>query len=99
MKRIAIEEHFRTQYYVDYLKSRDKAPMLESIRDEEGQEIWREWSSANQYTLSDPKVITKLCDIGEGRLKDMDEAEIDMQVLGFPPGIDRMDVADGIVMA
>ncbi len=36
-------------------------------------------------------VVSKLCDLGEGRLKDMDEAGIDMQVISFSTSADWLD--------
>lgn len=99
MKKIAIEEHFRTEYYINYLLAQKKSPRMDSYEDENKQKIYREWFSADDYTLWVPRAISRLCDIGEGRLKDMDEDGIDMQVLSFPPGIDSLSISDGIAMA
>jgi len=98
MKKIAIEEHFYTETYVSYLQSRKEPPRLESIKDEKNQQIWRFWSSPEEYTLWLPKAVNKLCDLGEVRLKEMDEAGIDMQVLGFIPGVDQFDAAEGTAL-
>jgi len=43
MKKIAVEEHFRGPYYIDYVQSRKRSPRLERIADDEGKEMsrWR----------------------------------------------------------
>lgn len=95
MKRIAIEEHFRTEYYLDYLQSRKKYPKLESIVDEKGNQAWRLRISAKEWKPWLPKpIMSKLCDIGEVRLKEMDEAGVNVQVLSFNDNIDWIDVED-----
>ena len=99
MKKIAIEEHFRTEYFINYLKSRTEPPRVDSYEDENKRKIYREWFSADEYTLWVPEAISKLCDIDEGRLRDMDADGIDMQVLGFPPDLEYLDSSDGTVMA
>jgi 2,3-dihydroxybenzoate decarboxylase len=99
MKKIAIEEHFLTEEYIDYLRSRKEYPRLEIVQGENNQERWRLWNSADQYTMWVPRAIRRLCDIGEGRVKDMDDAGIDMQVLSFPSGIDKLDASEGTAMA
>ena len=95
MKKIAIEEHFYTESYLNYLQSRKDPPRLESIEDEDNQKIWRLWSADDEYTIWLPKAVSKLSDLGEIRLKEMDESGIDMQVISFIPGIDAFDAADG----
>jgi hypothetical protein len=99
MKIIAIEEHFRTEYYINYLQSRKECPRLESIEDENKQKIWREYSSAEEYVLWSPKEHNRICDIGEGRLREMDEAGIDMQVLSFMIGLDSFNAAEGMALS
>ena len=96
MKKIAIEEHYLTKSFLDYFQSRKEYPILESTIDEKGRKSWQWWNSAEDYHLWVPMEVTnKLSDIGEGRLKEMDEAGIDMQVLSFNENIDRIDATDG----
>lgn len=45
-------------------------------------------------------VLDRLCDLGEKRIKEMDEAGIDVQVLSLSaPGVEQMDPFDAIAMA
>ncbi len=99
MKIIAIEEHFHPKCYIDHLLSRKEPPRLEITEDENRQKIHREWSSASEYLVRAPKMSSELSDIGEGRLKDMDEAGIDMQVLSFPLGLERLDASEAVDVA
>ena len=99
MKKIAIEEHCFTQYFVDFLQSRKEFPRIESTLGEKGQKIWRWWNSSQEYQPWLPAaVVSKISDLGEGRLKDMDEAGIDMQVISFSNNLDWSDAAEGTDM-
>ena len=96
MKKIATEEHYYSQYFVDYFQSRKKYPRIEIVVDKVGREVLRRWDSAQEYHSFMPvEVANKLCDSGEGRLRDMDEVGIDMQVLSFPMPIYDFDTAEG----
>lgn len=99
MKKIAIEEHFHTEEFVKYLYSRKKWPRRELI--EEGVKTFvRDWWSPTAFRLFDPDIPSPLTDLGEGRLKNMDEAGIDMQVLSISfPGVEMFDAPDGTAMA
>ena len=99
MKKIAVEEHFRGPYYIDYVQSRKDFPRLERITDDEGKEMYRWWRNEEQYQLWLPRAIDKVRDIGEGRVKDMDEAGIDMQVLSCTPGIDDFKADEGTALS
>jgi len=99
VKKIAIEEHFHTEEYIKYLYSRKEWPRREII-EEGGKRIAREWWSETHYRLMDPDQPSPLTDLGEGRLKRMDEAGIDMQVVSLSfPGIELFDAAGGTAMA
>ena len=99
MKKIAIEEHFHTEEYIKYLYTRKEWPRREII-EEGGKRIAREWWSPTNYRVMDPERPNPLVDLGEGRLKRMDEAGIDMQVLSISfPGVELFDAADGTAMA
>jgi 5-carboxyvanillate decarboxylase len=95
MKRIAIEEHFFTQDYLDYLKSRKEFPRFEIFKDAQGNKVEK-----LEFFTMDPGAIDALLDVGEGRIKHMDEAGIDMQVLSLMnPGVELFDAATGTTMA
>jgi 2,3-dihydroxybenzoate decarboxylase len=95
MKTIATEEHFHGPYYLDYVQTRKGYPRLEHIKGDRGQDIWQWWSNESEYQLWLPRAINKMRDLGEGRIKEMDESGIDMQILSFTPGIDDFDAAEG----
>lgn len=100
MKRIAIEEHFFTEEYVAYLRSRKDYPRLEMIKDAENHEA--EWLClAPSCALpSGGPLLQGLLDVGEGRLKAMDEAGIDLQVLSLSfPGVEALDPSDATGLA
>jgi 2,3-dihydroxybenzoate decarboxylase len=99
MKKIAIEEHFHTEGYIKYLYSRKEWPRREII-EEAGKKMTREWWSETGCRLMDPDKPNPITDLGEGRLKKMDEAGIDMQVLSLSfPGVELFDSADGTLIA
>jgi 2,3-dihydroxybenzoate decarboxylase len=97
MKKIAIEEHFSTEEHIDCLCSviEGKYPVPEVSQQEKV--LARELpflAPARRDTLS------KLFDIGERRLQEMDEVGIDMQVLSLvSPGVQVLDPPAGTAMA
>jgi hypothetical protein len=67
VKKIAVEEHFFTQTYVDYMRSGKGSEQLTKVKDSNGKE----------YELMDcvapvPGELEWCLDVGEGRLKDME---------------------------
>ena len=101
MKKIAVEEHFHTEEYIDYLHTRKEFPKRDIIK-ENGKKFIRDWWSATKYRLINPDQPNKnmITDLGEVRLKVMDEAGIDMQVLSLSfPGVELFDASDGTAMA
>ena len=104
MRRIAIEEHFYTEEYVDYLCSRRDCPRIEIVEDEKHRKIERHWSEPSLpprvIDPDKPSLAGMHIDVGEGRLRDMDQAGIDMAVLSLgDPGVDAFDAADGTTWA
>lgn len=98
MKKIGTEEHFWTQYFMDHLQARKKYPKADSVLDEKGEKTWRWWNSAEEYYSWLPDTtIRGLCNI-DIRLKEMDEAGIDMLVLSFNGSINEFDAAEGIAL-
>jgi 5-carboxyvanillate decarboxylase len=98
VKKIAIEEHFHTKGYVKYLFSRKEWPKRD-LFEEGGKRLVRDWWSASAFRLLEPGP-GKLTDLGEGRLAEMDEAGIDMQVLSLSfPGVEMFEASDGTAVA
>jgi len=99
MKKIAIEEHFHTEDFVKYLFSRAEWPRRELTEEGEGRMV-RDWWSETSFRLLNPRAPNRLTDLGEGRLREMDEAGIDMQVLSLSfPGVELFNPSDGCAMA
>ncbi len=99
MKKIAIEEHFHTEEYIKYLHSRKEYPRRD-FTEKEGKRFIRDWWSPTKYRLFDPDQPSKINDLGEGRLQEMDEAGIDMQVLSLSfPGVELFEPSDGTSIA
>jgi hypothetical protein len=45
-------------------------------------------------------LLRRICDVGAGRIAEMDEAGIDMQVLSLSaPGVEQLDAAEAVVLA
>jgi predicted TIM-barrel fold metal-dependent hydrolase len=101
MKKIAVEEHFHTDEYIEYLHTRKEFPKRDFV-EENGKKFVRDWWSPTKYRLLDPDSPHKniISDLGEVRLKVMDEAGVDMQVLSLSfPGVELFDAADGTAIA
>jgi 5-carboxyvanillate decarboxylase len=101
VKKIAIEEHFLTERYITYLHSRKDFPKRDII-EQAGKKFERDWWSPAKYRLINPDnpKTRKIINLGKGRLKEMDEAGIDTQVLSLSfPGVEMFDAPDGTSMA
>jgi 5-carboxyvanillate decarboxylase len=96
MKIIDLEAHFYTEDYVKYLRKRTDYPREEVMSDGRikllfAPDIWAPRSI---------KLESDLCDMDEGRIADMDEAGVTIQVLSLAvPGCEQFDPADGTAMA
>ena len=99
MKKIAIEEHFFTQEYMDYLYSRTVPPRREFGEDANHNKF--EVAFDTGYRRTRPLTMTlNLLDLEKGRLSKMDRAGIDMQVLSLAsPGTEAFSAVDGTRIA
>jgi 2,3-dihydroxybenzoate decarboxylase len=99
MKRIAVEEHFITAGYLEFLRTKEGFPNRKLIINK-GQgaieELW--YSPSCCFTMNRPDDVNKfMLDLGETRIKEMDSAGIDMQLLSLTgPGVENLDPDDGI---
>jgi 5-carboxyvanillate decarboxylase len=105
MKKIAVEEHFSTGEHMAALRSivEQTYPVLAVLQEEKDLQREVAWLDVSvpgsQPGLGEIR-RNKLLDFGAGRLKDMDEAGIDMQILSLvSPGIQVFDAAAATVMA
>lgn len=95
MRVIDLEAHFYTEEYLKYLRSRKEMP-FEEVREKD----YRLWMAPKVWAPRSLKLEEKLLDMGAGRIAEMDEAGVDIQVLSLCiPGCDHFDPADGIAMA
>jgi len=95
MKVIDFEAHFYTQDYIEYLQSRKEVP-----REDSDQNIHRLWYTDDFWQPRSIKLDDKLLDLGEGRLKAMDDAGIDMQVISLTnPSIQLFEASEGTAWA
>ena len=99
MKKIAIEEHFLTEDYVNYLCSRKDPPKLEIVEDEKHNEIVRLWNTPTDYTVQKPEEWYRKLDVGEDRLREMDEDGIDVQVLSLASAVEMFEPPEGTTQA
>jgi predicted TIM-barrel fold metal-dependent hydrolase len=85
MKTIDLEAHFYTRAVFDYLSKRKEFPLF--VKDRDAFSLrFTESISLFQTT----EFIDMLCDLGQSRIRKMDEAGLDTQVLSFSsPGIDE----------
>jgi predicted TIM-barrel fold metal-dependent hydrolase len=102
MRKIAFEEHFTTPRQAGYIKAiiEKKYPVKKVNQEEEnlGTEIrWIPASDQAGTLIGSHAILDKLLDLGKGRLKDMDESGIDMQVLTLvSPGVQMLDTAAAV---
>ena len=100
MKRIAVEEHFHTQGYVDYMRSRTDYPKIEVSRDQQNKEIELLWCAPDYYLPRRPEITHRLLDMADIRLQEMDQAGVDMQILSLVfPGPEVFDAPTGTRLA
>jgi len=93
MKKIDFEAHFVTQDWVEALYSNNGYPRL--VEDKAAKTRRMYFTSEAPEPFSDV-LLGNLLDVGEKRLKIMDEAGIDIQVLTLTaPGVESLDIELG----
>jgi predicted TIM-barrel fold metal-dependent hydrolase len=87
MRTITLEEHYATPAFMD-------GP---------GRQIREEAEAASahpQVAAGLARLIEQLCDIGDGRVANMDAAGIDVQVLSLTaPGVEQLDPGEAVALA
>ena len=95
MRKIDTEAHFYTREYQDYLFSRKQPP-----REELYKGYVRLWYEPRIWEPHGLEIEDSLLDISQGRLKNMDTAGIDMQVLSLStPGCEQFSPARGMALS
>ena len=95
MRKIDTEAHFYTREYQEYLLSRKQPP-----REELYKGYVRLWYEPQIWEPHGLKIEDRLLDISQGRLKNMDMADIDMQVLSLStPGCEQFSPARGMALS
>jgi predicted TIM-barrel fold metal-dependent hydrolase len=95
MRKIDTEAHFYTKEYQDYLLSRKEIP-----REEVYKNYIRLWYAEKLWEPHGPVIEDRLLDLAEGRLKSMDKAGIDIQMLSLStPGCEQFSPKEGLALA
>ncbi|MFC1910702.1 amidohydrolase family protein [Chloroflexota bacterium] len=95
MKIIDLEAHFHTNKYIEYLRGRKTVP-----REEYGSSINRVWYTDDIWVERNVRVEEKLLDLGENRIREMDEAGIDMQMISLSgPHIQLFEPEEGTYLS
>jgi 5-carboxyvanillate decarboxylase len=103
MKRIAIEEHFSTEEHLDQFRLilKGEYPIREVMEAEPQFHAEVRWLPTSAHSMSEANALSsKVLEVGEQRIKEMDEEGIDMQILSLiAPGVQVFDAAAGTAMA
>ena len=87
MRTITLEEHYATPTFMDG-PGRQIKEQAEAVR------------AHPEVAAGLSRLIDQLCDIGEGRIANMDAAGIDVQVLSLTaPGVEQLDAAEAVPFA
>lgn len=97
MKKIDFETHFYSQEFFDFLYEHKDYPHY--TRDE-GTNSPRIWYAPNVSVKHGDILVTKLLDLGENRIKEMDAAGVDVQIISLSePSVELFDPKTGTALA
>ncbi len=95
MKRIDVEAHFFSAGFEQAMFARRDFPRMELGEGEHGEKFVKWMFGPELWARNPMDVHKKLMDLGEQRLRDMDDAGIAMQVLSLPAiGCDQLDAEE-----
>jgi uncharacterized protein len=87
MRTITLEEHYATPVFMDG-PGRQIKEQAEAVR------------AHPEVAAGLDRLIDQLCDIGEGRIANMDAAGIDVQVLSLTaPGVEQLEAVEAVALA
>ena len=94
-RRIATEEAWATREMVDLYR---KLLAARSLNDPGFESMWGHFSGGGSERVQ--RILERLLDVGEGRIRDMDSARIDQQLLLLTsPGVQVFDAATALAVA
>jgi len=103
MKRIAVEEHFSTREHAEQFRLilTKQFPVREVVEAEQQLHVEVRWLPASKYSTGNANTLSgKILEVGEQRIKEMEEDGIDMQILSLiAPGVQVFDPATGTSLA
>jgi len=89
MRTIDLETHFVTQDWVDAMYANDSYPRFSDDSSTGGRRLWY-WPEA--FEPYGDTLLDRLLDVGDGRIREMDAAGIDLAVLSLTsPGVEHFE--------